>query len=155
MNFSCGPSSRFNPDPEAKENGKMQAFLRLQWRKSCKCSFTAANSSGKSARQLFLRSERRKSGKCGLTASSSSGKAALRLFLRSGRRKSSRCNFTAPDSSGKPAWQLFLRFEGRKGCNSGMAARIHIQTFPVSKFMSLISLSALFLHTFDACGAHF
>ena len=47
MNFSCGPSSRFNPDPEAKENGKMQAFLRLQWRKSCKCSFTAVKNGGK------------------------------------------------------------------------------------------------------------
>ena len=45
-NFSYGPSSRFNPDPEAKENGKMQVFLRLQWRKSCKCSFTAVTNGG-------------------------------------------------------------------------------------------------------------
>ena len=116
----------------------MPVFLLSERRKSGKCSFTAANSSGKSARQLFLRSERRKSGKCGLTASSSSGKAALRLFLRSGRRKSSRCNFTAPDSSGKPAWQ---RFSASRGGKAATAVWLHEYTYKPFLSLSLCHLS--------------
>ena len=76
MNFSCGPSSRFNPDPEAKENGKMQAFLRLQWRKSCKCSFTAVTNGGKAPAAGFLLSQRRETGRCSFPAPCSGGKAA-------------------------------------------------------------------------------
>ncbi|XXG55606.1 hypothetical protein AAC387_Pa03g3238 [Persea americana] len=76
MNFSCGPSSRFNPDPEAKENGKMQAFLRLQWRKSSKCSFTAVQTAGKLQLHVFLLSQRRKTGRCSFTAPCSGGKVA-------------------------------------------------------------------------------
>ncbi|XXG55616.1 hypothetical protein AAC387_Pa03g3243 [Persea americana] len=76
MNFSCGPSSRFNPDPEAKENGKMQAFLRLQRRNSCKCSFTAVPNGGKALAPGFPPLAEEETGRCSFTAPCSDGKAA-------------------------------------------------------------------------------
>ena len=49
MHFSHGPSGGLNPDIEAKENENVRSFLCSNWRKSCKCGFTAAENGGKAA----------------------------------------------------------------------------------------------------------
>ncbi|XXG55617.1 hypothetical protein AAC387_Pa03g3244 [Persea americana] len=54
----------------------MQAFLRLQRRNSCKCSFTAVPNGGKAPAAGFPPLTEEETGRCSFTAPCSGGKAA-------------------------------------------------------------------------------
>ncbi len=123
MHLSHGAQGGFDPNVEAKENENVRGSLRSKWRKSCRCSFTAAQNGGKAASagfpplgeeenwklQLYRRLERRKSCKCSFTAASNGGKAASAGFPPLGEEENLQVQVYPSSSWGRAAVLVPLR----------------------------------------------